>query len=323
MNLARHRALAATLGSLCAVVLAGSLAATASAAAPKPFGHACQAQNGVRFCPTTDLAHRVPTFDGVPLDVDVTLPREGQRAVPDDRDAARLGRQQDRLRVEHRRAATARRPTTTTTTTTPSTATRSSTTRPAASATPAAAGRAAITRVPAARATSASPTRRYEARDTQYLLGLLADEGITKPQRDRRHRHLLRRRPEHGARLPRQQDPPARRQARALAQPRRASRCTIAAAYPRWPWSDLVDALLPNGRFLDTQVAPVEQSLNPIGVPIQSYVAGLFALGNVERLLLRRRAGLDPVHEPRRRTSPRTSPTSTPASRSRPTRRRR
>ena len=54
----------------------------------------------------------------------------------------------------------------------------------------------------------------------------------------------------------------------------------IAAAYPRWPWSDLVDALLPNGRFLDTQVAPRGQSLNPVGVPIQSYISGLFALGS-------------------------------------------
>ena len=56
---------------------------------------------------------------------------------------------------------------------------------------------------------------------------------------------------------------------------------SIAAAYPRWPWSDLVDALLPNGRFLDTQVAPRGQSLNPVGVPIQSYISGLFALGSV------------------------------------------
>ncbi len=54
----------------------------------------------------------------------------------------------------------------------------------------------------------------------------------------------------------------------------------IAAAYPRWPWSDLVDALLPNGRFLDTQVAPRGQSLTPVGVPIQSYISGLYALGS-------------------------------------------
>ena len=53
----------------------------------------------------------------------------------------------------------------------------------------------------------------------------------------------------------------------------------IRAAYPRWPWSDLVDALLPNGRFLDTAVAAPDQSRNPIGVEIQSYVSGLYALG--------------------------------------------
>ena len=54
---------------------------------------------------------------------------------------------------------------------------------------------------------------------------------------------------------------------------------SIAAAWPRWPWSDLVDSLLPNGRFLDTQVAPPGQSLEPVGIPIASYIAGLYALG--------------------------------------------
>jgi hypothetical protein len=55
----------------------------------------------------------------------------------------------------------------------------------------------------------------------------------------------------------------------------KGTRLSIRAAYPRWPWSDLVDALLPHGRFLDTQVAPPDQSRNPIGVEIQSYVSGL------------------------------------------------
>ena len=30
-----------------------ALTADAFAAPPQPFGHSCQAQNGVRFCPTT------------------------------------------------------------------------------------------------------------------------------------------------------------------------------------------------------------------------------------------------------------------------------
>ena len=80
-----------------------------------------------------------------------------------------------------------------------------------------------------------------------------------------------------------------------------ASRMSIAAAYPRWPWSDLVDALLPNGRFLDTQVAPLKQSLNPVGVPIQSYVAGpLSRSATSTGLLLRRRAASTPCTNARR-----------------------
>ena len=66
----------------------------------------------------------------------------------------------------------------------------------------------------------------------------------------------------------------------------------ITAAYPRWPWSDLVDALLPNGRFLDTQIAPANQSRNPIGVEIQSYVSGLYADGQASGYIAP--AGLDP-----------------------------
>jgi hypothetical protein len=62
------------------------LPATASATAvatPEPFGHPCTlASYGVRFCPTTSLAERVPSFDGAPLDVDVTLPASGTGPWP-------------------------------------------------------------------------------------------------------------------------------------------------------------------------------------------------------------------------------------------------
>jgi hypothetical protein len=53
-------------------------APTLASAQPAPFGHACTAQNGVRFCPTSTLEQRVPSFDGVPLDADVTLPPAGE-----------------------------------------------------------------------------------------------------------------------------------------------------------------------------------------------------------------------------------------------------
>jgi hypothetical protein len=66
----------------------------------------------------------------------------------------------------------------------------------------------------------------------------------------------------------------------------------ITAAYPRWPWSDLVDSLTPNGRFLDTEIAPLGQSREPLGVEIQSYVSGLFALGQASGFIAP--AGQDP-----------------------------
>jgi predicted acyl esterase len=72
------RGIAAAFAATAALLVA----ATASAAAPNPFGHACTAQNAVRFCPTSGLDDRVPTWDGVPIDVDVTLPQSGDGPFP-------------------------------------------------------------------------------------------------------------------------------------------------------------------------------------------------------------------------------------------------
>ncbi len=49
---------------------------------PQPFGHACTPQQGVRFCPTSTLASRPRSFDGTPIDVDVTLPAHGSGPFP-------------------------------------------------------------------------------------------------------------------------------------------------------------------------------------------------------------------------------------------------
>lgn len=72
---------AALLGGAAAALLA-LLPSAASAADPTPFGHACTPQNGVWFCPTTDPATRPASFDGTPLDVDVTLPPTGAGPFP-------------------------------------------------------------------------------------------------------------------------------------------------------------------------------------------------------------------------------------------------
>ena len=52
----------------------------------------------------------------------------------------------------------------------------------------------------------------------------------------------------------------------------------LAAAWPRWPWTDLARALMPNGRWRDYGKSNAGQSRTPIGVQIQSYENGLFAI---------------------------------------------
>ena len=133
--------------------------------------------------------------------------------------------------------------------------------------------------------------QRYEDRDSQYLLGLLADARITKPKvigvtgisygggQSIELAYLKNR-----IRLTNGEFAPwTSAEGKAM---------EIAAAYPRWPWSDLVDALTPNGRFLDTEIAPSMQSREPLGVEIQSYVSGLFALGQASGFIAP--AGADP-----------------------------
>jgi hypothetical protein len=75
LRLAMLAAIAAT--ALCAVP------GTAQAGtAPQPLGHACFPSGGARFCPTVDLTDRVPSWDGVALDADVTLPATGTGPFP-------------------------------------------------------------------------------------------------------------------------------------------------------------------------------------------------------------------------------------------------
>ena len=111
--------------------------------------------------------------------------------------------------------------------------------------------------------------QRYEARDTQYLLGLLVDEGIAKRTAlgvtgasygggQSLELAFMR----NQIRLPNGRFAPWRSP--------KGKRLSLAAAYPVVPWSDLTSALEPNGRatgFAD-----------PIGVTI-SYVNALYLDG--------------------------------------------
>jgi predicted acyl esterase len=262
---------------------AGSVAAETT-----PFGHACSVQNGVRFCPTATLAQRVPAFDHVPLDVDVTLPPSGKGPFPtivmlhgwggnktefESTSAAGNGNEtfdyNNIYYAQHGFAVV----------------------------TYSARGWGNSCGTPESRTPECEEgwirlaDQRYEARDTQTLLGLLVDEHVAKPGalgstgisygggQSIELAYLKNR-----IRLPNGEFAPWSSPA--------GTKLAINAVYPRWPWSDLVDALNPNGRFLDTEIAPFGQSYEPIGVELQSYVAGLYALGQASGYIAP--AGRDP-----------------------------
>jgi hypothetical protein len=266
--------------------------AGATAAAPEPFrsvpgtDHSCAPENGVLFCEGESIDDRIPSFEGAPLDVDVTLPagyEAGDGPLPTlvmlhgyggdktdfesdspgggDPDSATIYRYNNNFYAKQGYAVlnyTAR-----------------------------GFGRSCgAAENSFASSDCAPPTRgyihladqRWEARDTQYLLGLLVDEGIVDPDavgvtgisygggQSIELAYLRDRIRTLGGDFRRWRSPDG-------------AGLEISAAYPRWPWSDLVSSLLPNGRFLDSRVSPKGESRNPIGVPKETYIDGLFALG--------------------------------------------
>ena len=262
---------------LLALIPVLALALPAAAQAADPFGHPCTAQNGVRFCPTSDDAQRVPSWDGVPLDVDVTLPPAGEGPFP--AIVMMHGWGGNKSSFE--------------------------------SATPEGNGGANyhynntyfaqqgyVVLTPSARGfgrscgaidSRTSPgcdqgwvrlaDQRYEVRDVQHLLGLLVDQGIVMPNRigatgisyggiQSLSLATLR----DNIRLP--------NGSRQRWRSPKGTDLKIAAAFPRWGASDLTYSLEPNGRFLDFGDYHVGQSIEPGGVQKQSYVSVLYASGN-------------------------------------------
>jgi predicted acyl esterase len=122
---------------------------------------------------------------------------------------------------------------------------------------------------------------RYEVRDAQFLLSVLADEGVVQPTKigatgvsygggismalaALRNRTML---PDGS--LVAWKSPGGKAM-------------ELAAAVPQWPWSDLAYSLMPNGRTLDYVAdAPYlgPDGKAPIGVEKQSYVTALYGTG--------------------------------------------
>ncbi len=119
---------------------------------------------------------------------------------------------------------------------------------------------------------------RYEIHDAQYLIGKLVDDGIADPARigvtgqsyGGGHSWLIALLNNRTVNLDGSISPWTSPQGVPL---------KIAAAIPQFTWSSLTNALLPNGRASDTGVDTPEVLNNPAGVPIQSYLTGLYASG--------------------------------------------
>jgi fermentation-respiration switch protein FrsA (DUF1100 family) len=235
----------------------------ASAAPPAPFGHACTPRDGALFCPTADDAARVPSFDAVPLDVDVWLPATGDGPFPTVVMLHGFGG--SKLDFEgpkptgYNAMELAR--------------------KGYAVVLPSARGFGRSCGVPDSRTAGCErgwihlDDQRYEARDVQWLLAKLVDQLVARPD-------------ELGATGISYGAGTTMQLALLADRIRRPDGVTeswqspdgvplhIAAAWARWPWTDLADALSPNGRLgLDTYASPV-------GVEIEAYVNTLYALAN-------------------------------------------
>lgn len=259
-----------------------------AAAGPRPFGRSCLATLQVRWCPANGAL--VPSWDGTPLDADVTLPATGSGPWPTILLLHGLGGDKSQLEPNApQQTGVAPR-------ILPSTyhysnlwfarrgyAVLSYTARGFGDSCGGGGTPAAWTQTsgPCANGFIHLADQRYEARDSQTLLGILADQGITKPTRIgvtgfsygggmAVQLAFLKNR----IRLPDGRYAPWRSpQGRSMA---------IGAAYGQWQWSDLLASLLPNGRFLDFDIRTIGRTLQPLGVMVQSYIHALYGLAASE-----------------------------------------
>ncbi len=248
--------------SAAAVAGLAVLPATSLAAPPAPYGHACTPKDGARFCPTSSDAARVPSFDGVPLDVDVYLPASGDGPFPTI--AFLHGWGGDKSGYQSEGPAWAKL--------------GYAVVIPSARGFGRSCGKADSRTAPGCdRGWFHLGDSRYEVRDVQTLLGRLVDEGVAKAGAlgatggsygggtSLQLAYLNDR-----SRLPDGSYTPWKSPA--------GTPLRLAAAWPVVPWSDLADALVPNGRSFLTGASTYGYAA-PVGVEIKAYQDGLYGLG--------------------------------------------
>jgi hypothetical protein len=264
----RSRSSVRNLGWVLVALVAALVAPSAAQAAiTSALGVACTVQaDGVRFCGSTAPRSTVPTWDGVPIDVNVAFPpapdrgRDGRYPLVmlfHGYGGGKFGLSQMQPWLDRGYA------------------TFSMTARGFRESCGSAAARAA-----AGAACDKGYVRlidtRYEVRDAQELAGRLADAGLVGPRRigalggsygggmSMALGALRNRMARPDGRLVRWRSPAGRHM-------------SIAAAAPDIPWTDLAYSLAPNGSTLDYVAdAPYRGRL---GVEKQSYVNGLYFSG--------------------------------------------
>lgn len=258
--------LAALLAAVAVLAGAGAVPRTAAGAATQSLGLSdCRTVEGTYQC-----SGLVPTWDGIPLDTTVTLPREGARGLPLVAEIHGFGNSKSEYLDPGSTAYTDNafawaRAGYAVLTYTARGQWGSCGTLESRLANPAACARGYIHLADS----------RYEARDTQELIGRLVDEGVVDPGRigvtgdsygggqsfelaalsDR-------------TMLPDGRLVPWRSPA--------GTPLRIAAAAPVIPWTDLVYAIAPNGHTLTYAVTPPDVDTSPVGVAKGSFASGIY-----------------------------------------------
>ena len=250
------------LAALLAAFLAWQAAPAAAQDGVKPFGTlTCEAKDGYRFCP----GGTVKTFDSVPLDTNVALPASGDSNLPLVVMLHGWGGQKS---GESGMARWARL----------GYAVLSYTARGFNGSCGTLASRAAGG-ADCADGWIKLAHVAWEIQDTQYLAGRLADQGLVDPQRIGATGGSYGGGQSMALAALNDRTMQADGSISPWLSPEKNLPMRIAAAAPDIPWTDLVYALSPNGRTLDYTITDEDDDLNPTGVLKESFVAGLYALG--------------------------------------------